>query len=529
MSIKSVKKLYNYSLLLIVPICIVIVIYILRNAYGPIWLGSNNDPESIHFYNALTLLKHGNIGNVDNPGTTMQLLMAGMTPIIYFFRFTSSPFWEDVILHFDTYIETFFAIIIVINAFYIFLLGKIVFQNTGNIVFAMSLQSIYIILLDVFIYSLSRFGIEILLFTITFPVIIVILKLWFNPIYCESQITFSKHVQIPKYILYLVLICGAGMALKFTFLPIVILSIFLIPRYINKLIFCLMSFIVFAIIIVPIWDKIPYMISWITKISQGSGAYGSDKSFFINPIENKQLIVSLLQNNSIYFVTVFSLFGIVILYLRNNTKIFKFIYRLSLGLLVLFSFAIFIVLKSPGVRYIQPILYLTPLSVLIIYEILKRKQFRSKIVTSSYYILIGFLLIHSVFYLRDFRYRCKGKRDIQLGVYKQLETTYAKKIKIGSYLSSSPASALYLNFALHNFLKNPYLKQRYNRYFYYDKFTQKYLNWDGYTNLETIIRKYGKNNIVFFCSPLEYTPDFYPKVKLKILLNNDIERIYRIQ
>ena len=38
------KNTFNHLLLLIVPCFIIIAIILLRNSYGPVWLGLNNDP-----------------------------------------------------------------------------------------------------------------------------------------------------------------------------------------------------------------------------------------------------------------------------------------------------------------------------------------------------------------------------------------------------------------------------------------------------------------------------------------------------
>ena len=143
----------------------------------------------------------------------MQLMMAAFAPIIYLFRFTSKPFWEDIALNFDKYVLSFFSIIIFINALLIYLFGKIIYKYKKNILFALSLQSLFILLVDVLINSLSKFGIEILLFSIVFTVILIILSLWYSPSFSQKEIKLSKRINFPKHILFLGLACGAGLAL----------------------------------------------------------------------------------------------------------------------------------------------------------------------------------------------------------------------------------------------------------------------------------------------------------------------------
>ena len=525
------RNIYDRLLLLVVPCFIIIAIILLRNAYGPVWLGLNNDPESIHFYNALTLLQHFNIGNVDNPGTTMQLMMAAFAPIIYLFRFTSKPFWEDIALNFDKYVLSFFSIIIFINALLIFLFGKIIYKYKKSMLLALSLQALFIILIDVLISSLSKFGIEILLFSIVFIVILIILSLWYSPSFAEKEIKFSKNIKFSKYILFLGLACGAGLALKVTFVPIILFLFFVIKGYRNNLLFCIIFFITFAIITIPIWDKLYFFIQRVTIFSSGSGNYGSGKSFFINPIDSHHELVELLKNNIIYFISIILLLAILFFFhLRKQQKnIPKFIYKCSFGLLILFLFLIILLLKNPKARYIQPILYLTPLNFLAIYEILKSQNINLKKYLISFYLLVGLLLLFSIYQLREYRYINKKQRDIQLSINNKLETKYHDKIKIASYRSSSPASAFYLNMAVGNFLDYSYLKKYFPNYYYYDYFTGKYLYWNGFTDLQSIIDKYGKENIIFFCSPLEYTPEYFPKVNLEILEKNYLEVIYKIK
>ena len=528
----KINNYLNNLILLIVPCFIIITIILLRNSYGPVWLGLNNDPESIHFYNALTFLQHFNIGNVDNPGTTMQLMMAAFAPIIYLFRFTSKPFWEDIALNFDKYVLSFFSIIIFINALLIYLFGKIIYKYKKNILFALSLQSLFILLVDVLINSLSKFGIEILLFSIVFTVILIILSLWYSPSFSQKEIKLSKRINFPKHILFLGLACGAGLALKVTFVPIILFLFFVIKKFKNYLLLCLITVFTFLIITIPIWGKLSYFIFWITKIISGSGTYGSSNSFIINPIENCKSLIALININIIYFISVIILFVILIfIHINKQTnKISQHIYKCSLGLLFLFIFLIFIVLKrAPSARYIQPILYLTPLNFLVIYEILKSQNINLKKYLISFYLLVGLLLLFSIYQLREYRYINKKQRDIQLSINNKLETKYHDKIKIASYRSSSPASAFYLNMAVGNFLDYSYLKKYFPNYYYYDYFTGKYLYWNGFTDLQSIIDKYGKENIIFFCSPLEYTPEFFPKVNLEIIDKNYLEVIYKIK
>ena len=173
------------ALLFIFPLLYLVAGSYFRNLLGNLSLRSC-DPEYIYFMSGLTLSDGAiKLGHIDNPGTPLQILVALVFKLTYFFRSPTIPYVEDVLLHPDLYLSITSLFISSITAGLLFYAGYKVFQYTRSVFYALIVQTTPF--LPVIWYDLiGRVAPELLM---PFPVILLtvfLIKIYFQKdIHCR--------------------------------------------------------------------------------------------------------------------------------------------------------------------------------------------------------------------------------------------------------------------------------------------------------------------------------------------------------
>ena len=129
------------ALLFIFPLLYFIAGSYFRNLLGNLSLRSC-DPEYIYYMSGLTLSDGAiKLGHVDNPGTPLQILMALVFKLTYFFRSSPIPYVEDVLLNPDLYLSVTSLFITAITAGLLFYAGYKVYQSNKSIFYALLAQT----------------------------------------------------------------------------------------------------------------------------------------------------------------------------------------------------------------------------------------------------------------------------------------------------------------------------------------------------------------------------------------------------
>lgn len=354
-------KYINKPILVILPLLYLVLGFYFNQLIG-IFSLRNVDPEYIYLTNGLYMsLGHLNVYHIDNPGTPLQLIVALVCRVVYFFRATSVPYIEDVFQNSDLYLNVINNVVIILTSITIYISGKYILKFTSFLPYAFLVQTAPF-------YSHLTYGIigrltpELLLCIPVLLLKLILVRL------------IHKKVKAPdkKDILLLGLTTGFGLSIKLTFLPVLLLPFFIIPGLKDKLRFAgitMLSLFVFAF---PILFDLSDFFSWIGDLFIHSGQYGGGDSNFINInefVQNFEKILSI--NGFLVLIWILSL-AISILYLVLKKKnINRMLFWGSLGIFATLLVQFFIVSKHYQYRYLTPGLALFPAMAICSLEMLK--------------------------------------------------------------------------------------------------------------------------------------------------------------
>ena len=371
-------------LLVIIPLLYFIAGSYFRNLLGNLSLRSC-DPEYIYFMSGLTL-SDGNLklGHIDNPGTPLQILVALVFKLTFFFRSTPVPYVEDVLLHPDLYLSVTSIFIVAITTGLLFYAGYKVYQSTKSVFYALIVQTAPF--LPVIWYDLiGRVAPELMM---PFPV--VLLTVLIISIYYKNEITTFKQVILFS------LISAFGLTIKLTFLPLWFIPFMAINGWKKKFTFIGLSVLFFFLIAFPMTLQIHIFWSWIKNLFIHSGTYGSGESNIIDFASLGTNLKELYGYEKRFFYVFFSLIAVFtgyIVYFRKKAE--QKIALLSVAVIVTISLQLIMVGKHYAHRYFIPVLMLSPLMVFIMAETIK-KFYPKKITTYLINIGIVALLIWNV-------------------------------------------------------------------------------------------------------------------------------------
>ncbi len=353
---EKIKNYYKY-LIYIIPALYLLMGFYFRQIFGDLSLRSI-DPEYIHFISALCV-STGKFSqaNIDQPASVLQLLLAVVFRVVYFFRGNSLPYFQDVISNSDLYLSVGNLVITVIVGIALLWTGKAVYKITNNIIYALAIQTSPF-LLNIWYDLTGRIYSE-LLFII--PVLILQVLL-LREIYRQNE-SYK-----PRIFLYAFAV-AIGMSLKMTFLPFIILPLFLIKTFRYKLKYLIYTILIFFAISLPVVFQFGRFRHWMFSIFVHSGTYEGGAKNIINTHLFVNNFKSLLTSQREFFYVFILLFILLVtLFIAGKSR--TVLTRIALGLLVVFSGFIFITSKQYAIRYFVPALLLFPFVLILNMEII---------------------------------------------------------------------------------------------------------------------------------------------------------------
>jgi len=383
------KHYYKY-LIFIFPAIYLLLGFYFRQVFGDLSLRSI-DPEYVHFISALCV-STGKFSqaNIDHPGSVLQLLLAVVFRVVYFFRANQLPYFQDVISHSDLYLAVGNLVITVVISAAMLLAGKAVKNITNNVLYAMVIQTSPL-LINVWYDITGRIYPELLFVVPVFILQVLLLR----EIYHQDK---NYKLQIFLYAFAI----AFGMSLKMTFLPFLVLPLFLIKNIRNKLRYLLYTILSFSLLSLPVVFQLNKFRMWMEGIFIHSGAYQGGSKNIIDAglfVKNFKTLVS--SQRDFFYAAIVLIVMLLALVIAKNSK--KVLIRISLGLTIVFFGLIFIVSKQYAIRYFLPALLFFPF-VLILNKEMMESFFRKKIVNIVLSIalvtIIGYKLKQEIPYMR---------------------------------------------------------------------------------------------------------------------------------
>ncbi len=386
---EKIKNYYKY-LIYIIPVLYLLLGFYFRQVFGDLSLRSI-DPEYVHFISALCV-STGKFSqaNIDHPGSVLQLLLAVVFRVVYFFRANGLPYFQDVISHSDLYLAVGNLVITVVISAAMLLAGKAVKSITNNVLYAMVIQTSPL-LINVWYDITGRIYPELLFVVPVFILQVLLLR----EIYRQD-----KNYK-PQIFLYAFAI-AFGMSLKMTFLPFLVLPLFLIKNIRDKLRYLLYTILSFSLLSLPVVFQLNKFRIWMESIFIHSGAYEGGSKNIIDSglfVKNFKTLVSSQHDFFYAAITLFVL--LIVLVISKRSK--KTLIRISLGLTFVFLGFVFIVSKQYAVRYFIPVLLFFPFVLILVKEIVESyisRKIASIVLSILVVIIIGYKLKQEVPYMR---------------------------------------------------------------------------------------------------------------------------------
>jgi hypothetical protein len=505
------KKSYVF-ILLILPAVLVFTAAILHYAYGPYWMGYNSDPEYLYLISSLSLVESKHTSTIGNPGTTLQILGAATMKISHALNLSGKDNLESAVLkNPEFYLTVINIVLIIFNTMLLFIIGLVSFNLTKNIWPSLLLQFSPFFSTFMLTHGLTRISPEPILLFSGLLFVLILVKMVLSKNFSESA---------HWYMIALALVSGFGIATKLTFVPLLIIPLFVLPTFRNKILFLFFSVISFVLCGWPIISQYEILFNWYYSIITHTGFYGLGNRGILDTGTYLQNIVNLFLGNPLFFlIWLFSagfilMFGWFSLVSKKLTKkeTWQDRYFMTLAAVTVAQLcSILIIAKHPAERYLLPVMTLSGFMLFLIFLYLQRLNYFSRHNINKFiFFIIIFFIFSSVSRVVDIKNVFMNELQIKqesLAIYDTLENKYKNYLKISYSLpgsrSSSPLDALaFGNFFIANGLYSESLQKIYGEAYFYNVFNGKFNTWRREFSIEDIISKGHSDRVIFHGPPI---------------------------
>ncbi|MBN2215648.1 MAG: hypothetical protein JW723_15570 [Bacteroidales bacterium] len=469
----------------------------LKKINGPFFFRSV-DPEYIFLFSGISLAHLRIDLFIDQPGTPLQLLIAVTAKVLHLFR-PGNTLLEDAMQNPELYLQVTHIVIILIVSLLTFTAGHIIYRKTGILSAGIFLQFSPFIAQPVFTI-LERIMPE----PLFIPLILLLISYLIMDINDKlPQNRILRH----KSIIYGV-ICGLCLSLKFTFIPFIILPLFLISKMKEKVKYILSLFVSFYLFTFPLFIKTKTFYNWIKSLFIHSGKYGSGRSNFIDLqyfMDNLKEMSHLIQY---FFITIF-LCILVIMICRipamnkkiNNKKYLNVLTGVTLVMIL----SILLIAKHYASHYLIPVLMLTLFAYYLIVQIAKMVfSIHGKVTETLCYLFIIILFSLSPVSFQQYREHNHIRQQVcaeKSEIVRFLDHNNINSPMIISSDGWNVKKELGLWFGKVMTPKNqfftPVLNRLYPDFYFYKESWKNFLDWNNtQLDLKSILEKHEQINII---------------------------------
>ncbi|MCX5850116.1 MAG: hypothetical protein NTW65_11800 [Deltaproteobacteria bacterium] len=543
------KKLPVF-VLLILPAILFITAMLLHHAHGPYWISYNNDPEYPYLISSLVLAESKQMILSDHPGATLQLLGAATLKISHALNFSAKDNLEFAVLkNPEFYLTVLNMVLITFNTLLLCIIGLATFILTKNIWLSLLLQFSPFLSNAMLTQGLPRISCEpLLLFSSLLLVLILVMM-----VVSES---FPKSVH--WYLITLALVSGFGIATKVTFIPLLIIPLFVLPRLRNKIGFLFLTGLSVILWTWPIISQYERIYRWFYLIFTHTGHYGFGKSGIIDIGVYFQNLLYLFGGNPLFFLIWFVALGFIFRFgLFSATRKIAWqdiSFRVLAAVVVAQLCAVMMIAKHSSDYYLLPALSLSGFVLFLMFLYLQRINYFNRFDTKNIVFFIGiFFIFSSVWRIVDIKNVFIQNMTIKqesLAVHLKAESEYKNYLKIFLIRASSPLSALafgnYYTKALHSdsalafgnyftkALHSEVLRKIYGEAYFYDTINGEFHTWTKVFLIEDVISKGYGDRIIFQGKLFEKNGDKLvcntgSILQLRDVLRGEYETIYTLQ
>jgi len=365
-------------LLLIVPILVTFAAFRLKEISGPYWLNANLDPSYIYLMNSLNVANLHRPLHTDHPGTPVQVA-GGLIIRALNLGSDENSTAKSVISNPEGYLHTINNILTITYALCLLGVGYVSLLVWQNVLAGMLIQVTPFIALDIVV---RIFGVtpETLLMSISMLFVAIILL----------TLRFDVKRHAFGYSLAFGLLSGLGLSCKFTFVPLLLIPVILLPTWKWKLVFMFVALVAFAVFIFPILTPslLKNMFGFLFGIVTHTERYGGGEARIINPHRYLSNLVDLIKGEALFFSIVTGAFIALVVkrkYLLKDAR-----YKALVAVTAAQVLQLLMVARHPGSnRYFLPALSLVGVSLVLVLETLTQKL---SVISNRYRYLPGMLI-----------------------------------------------------------------------------------------------------------------------------------------
>lgn len=362
--------------------------YLFTGAYFRTLLGDLSlrsvDPDYVYFSNGLGVsIGSFNTGNIFHPGSPLQYFVAIVFRLVYLLRSPAVPYLEDVFANPDLYMSVVSLCITGLISLLLLAAGYLVQRTTKSTLYGLLVQTS--VFVPIIWYDLNgRVTQEVFQAFSALALMVVVIYYYRN----------NKPANTTASMLLFAFIMAFGLSTKVTFVPLMLIPLFIIENWKKKVLFSALTILIFLAISISVLFQIGVFWDWMKNIFLHSGDYGAGSTDVIDFNLFKTNLTDFVRLESWYFKIIFVSFLSLLLYLgiyRKKADRRLVLYSSSVILAILVQ--LIIVSKHFAHRNFVPSLLLLPLVVFFTLEILKKLSANKIYTLSLQLVLAAFLLM----------------------------------------------------------------------------------------------------------------------------------------
>jgi hypothetical protein len=334
------------------------------------------EPSYAYLVNSLNMaMGHFDSGMVEHPGSTVEWLGA----VVLFFTHKlrgNGNLLEDVLSRPEMYLGACAFVLVILLMFSVYKSGTLVYNHTGNMV-----QSLFFQLLPIISYTAVHHFIQLrpesMLIILINYYCAYIWVLFYDRVN-EPDGDFSKK----EHLLFFSLFTALLITTKISTVPFIIIPFLFFKKLFPKIKYIVFTVLFAAVIIFPIWSKLPIMYQWIHNLITHSGIYGQGREEVVDANvfkSNLSAIINIEYFFTIgYFLTTIALIANIFKNKKDRTAFF------NLGFMLWLVITVQIVLVAKHYSYY----YLIPAQMLTIPAFISLNSIKTRKAVSAFILVL---------------------------------------------------------------------------------------------------------------------------------------------
>ena len=343
------------------------------------------DPTYVYLISSTNLAQGIGVLHTDHPGSPVQIIGAVIIKFLHFALGTTNDISLSVFRTPESYANSIYIALIILNAIGMFLMGLMIFKKVNNIYVAFIFQLSPLICFSVF-RRLTQVSSEVFLVFVLLILIAFLIKFIY-----ELEISPRK---MNYYMIVFGVICGLAIVTKLSSVTLLIIPFFLLHGFFRKIMFLVIALITFLATIYPVVSYPQFFIDYTYNTLIKSGRYGKGESNIFQGSVLLQNLQKIFTGEILLSITLVLILVVIIIsfFKIDKVSVTKSSKEKNLLLLIFFSIILNIIMVSKNFwsHYLLIVLMLLLPSIYLMISLFKDKSYIKK----NYNII--FILIDSL-------------------------------------------------------------------------------------------------------------------------------------